>query len=528
MTFDLILRGGRVYDGTGNPWTKLDVGITGGQIAKLGRMGGAKGQVEIDASGLAISPGFIDVHVHSDLLCTRPETHKVKVLQGVTTELFGQDGLSAAPVSEETKPLWQEQLRGLDGDIGEWPWNSVEEYLGFLEDSDMASNAAYLVPHGAVRSLVMGFEGRRATAEEARRMRELVEEGMHQGAVGLSTGLVYPPNTFSEKEELVEICRGAAANDGCFAVHVRNESNRILEALDEIVDVARHSNVRLHISHFKVIGQANRDKFETALERLEAAREEGLEITFDQYPYTAGSTVLNAILPPWMHSGGTGQMLERLSDPVARKRIKEDFETSEDFENWVRSCGWENIVVAAVASEKNMEFEGRSIAEIAGVRGTDPAEAAFDLLLEEKGSTTMIAYWGEDRDIAGAMRHPYQMVASDGIFGGKPHPRLTGTFPRVLGRYVRDRPTLTGPEAVRRMTGAPAQLLRLQDRGLIREGYAADLVVFDPDTVADEATYEDPLEPPSGIRYVFVNGRLAVREGAYTGATPGQVIRSGD
>lgn len=524
--FDIIIRNGQVYDGTGNPWTRLDIGIQDGRIAKIGKLHDREAVVEIEAEGLVVSPGFIDTHVHSDLLCTKPDIHKIKVLQGVTTELLGQDGISVAPVTEQTKPLWQKQLRGLNGDIGEWPWNSIDEYLDFLSSSTLAGNVAYLVPHGAVRTLVMGFEGRKATVEEMQKMRELVEEGMRQGAVGLSSGLVYPPNLFSCKEELIEICKGAAKYDGCFVVHMRNESNHILEALDEMIDVARSSGVRLHISHFKVIGRRNRDNFQKVLDNMEQARAEGIEITFDQYPYTAGSTVLHALLPPWMHNGGTEELLAKLQDEEIRKQIKAEFEHNHDFENWVESCGWGNIVIASVNSEKNRVVEGKNLLEIAAMRGTSPADAVFDLLLEENAGVTMVISWGEEADITNALRHPLQIVGSDGIFGGKPHPRLYGSFPRILGRFVREQGILTMSEAIRHMTGAPAQLLRLEDRGYIAEGYWADIVIFDPNTVADQATYEQPLLEPIGIRYVLVNGKVAVDNSIFTGMTAGKVIRS--
>ncbi|MGP4081565.1 N-acyl-D-amino-acid deacylase family protein [Pseudalkalibacillus sp. R45] len=523
--YDLIIKGGKVFDGTGNPWTNYDIGIKEGVIEKLGNLSGEKAAVEIRADGLAVTPGFIDTHVHSDLLCTKPEIHKIKVLQGVTTELFGQDGISVAPVSEETKPLWQKQLKGLNGDIGDWQWETVEEYLDFLERSTIAGNATYLVPHGAVRTLVMGFEGRTATKDEMEQMRNLVEEGMKQGAVGVSSGLVYPPNVFSDKEELIAICKGAAKYDGCFVVHIRNESNLSLEALDEVIDVARQSGVRLHVSHFKVAGKINRDKFEKALEKMDAGRREGIEITFDQYPYTAGSTVFHAILPPWMHSGGTEEMIERLKDPAIRKRIKEDLANKVDYENWAYNCGWENITITAVSTEQNRWVEGKNMVEIAKARDVEPAEAAFDLLIEENAGVTMIVHWGNEEDVIFGMRHPLQIVGSDGIFGGKPHPRLYGTYPRVLGRFVREKQALTLEEAIRRMTGAPAQLLRLKDRGIIREGYAADLVVFNPDTVIDNATYDEPLKEPEGIEHVIVNGAVAVKDGIFTGETAGKVIR---
>lgn len=523
--FDIIIKNGKVYDGTGNPWTKLDIGIIDGKISKIGNLTGVSAKTVIEAENLAVSPGFIDTHVHSDLLCTRPEIHKIKVMQGVTTELFGQDGISVAPVSEETKPLWQKQLKGLNGDIGEWPWNSVEEYLEFLDKSDISGNATYLVPHGAARSLVMGFEGRKATKEEMNSMREIVEEAMQQGAVGVSSGLVYPPNVYADKDELIEICKGAAKYDGCFVVHIRNESNKSLEALDEVIDVARQSGVRLHVSHFKVAGKINRDKFEASLKKMDEARDEGIEVTFDQYPYTAGSTVFHAILPPWMHSGGTEEMLQRLQDSQVREKIKTDFLSNDDFENWVLTCGWENIIITSVSTEKNRRFEGKNMIEIASYRNVEPAEAAFDLLVEENAGITMVIHWGNEEDVIYGMQHPLQIVGSDGIFGGKPHPRLYGTYPRILGRFVREKKALTLEEAVRKMSGAPAQLLRFKDRGLIKEGYWADIVVFDPRIVEDKATYEEPLNEPVGIQHVIVNGVIAVNNGEFFNVAAGTVIR---
>ncbi|WP_066299978.1 N-acyl-D-amino-acid deacylase family protein [Bacillus sp. FJAT-29937] len=525
--FDFIIKSGNLYDGTGNPWTKTDIGIKDGIINRIGDLSNEIADRIIDASKMAVTPGFIDTHVHSDLLCIKPEIHKIKVLQGVTTELFGQDGISVAPVSEATKPLWQKQLKGLNGDIGDWPWNTIEEYLDFLDKSKIAGNATYLVPHGAVRTLVMGFDGRQATKEEMKKMRELVEEGMRQGAVGLSSGLVYPPNVFSCKEELIEICKGAAKYDGCFVVHIRNESNKSLEAMDEVIDVARQSGVRLHISHFKVAGKINRSNYEQSLIKMDEARKEGIEVTFDQYPYTAGSTVFHAILPPWMHSGGTAELLEKLKDPDIQARIKEDLKNNTDYENHVLNCGWENITLTSVSTEKNRWVEGQNMVGISKLLGVEPADAAIKLLLEENAGITMIIHWGDEEVITSGMQHPLQVVGSDGIFGGKPHPRLYGTYPRVLGHFVREKQALTLEQAIRKMTGAPAQLLRLKNRGLLKEGYAADIVIFDPENIQDNATYEDPLQEPSGIHYVFVNGELAVENGEFLGVTEGQVLRRG-
>ncbi|MFD1413381.1 N-acyl-D-amino-acid deacylase family protein [Oceanobacillus jeddahense] len=523
--FDLIIKNGQLFDGTGNPATKLDIGIKNGKIAKINKLDHSNAKNVIDAQGLAISPGFIDTHSHSDLLCTDPETHKIRLLQGITTELHGQDGISIAPVNTETKPLWQEQLKGLDGDIGDWPWESVDDYLTHLENTPIAGNVLHLVPHGNVRTLIMGFEERTATAEELKQITKLVEKGMEEGAIGVSSGLIYPPNVYSNKEELIALCKGAAKYDGVFVVHIRNESNKSLEALDEVVDVARQTGIRLHVSHFKVAGQYNRDKFKKFLENIDKAREEGIEVTFDQYPYTAGSTVFHSILPPWMHSGGTKKMLERLQDPSVRTQIQEDFKANDSYENWVFNCGWENIFINTIATEKNKIFEGKNMEEIAKLRGQDPSEAALDLLVEEEGAITMTIHWGMEEDLIYGMKHPVQMVGSDGIFGSKPHPRLYGTFARVLGKYARDEGIFTLSEGIRKMTGAAAQLLRLKDRGYLREGYWADIVIFNPNTIKDTATYEDPIQLPSGISYVLVNGNLTVEEGKFTNETAGQVIR---
>src|SRR5699024_11214275 len=400
-----------------------------------------------------------------------------KLKQGVTTELLGQDGISVAPVNNDTKVLWQKQLKGLDGDIGDWNWFSISDYLTHLKESNILGNMTYLVPHGNVRTLVMGFEKREATKQEMIEMRKHVEEGLEQGAVGFSSGLVYPPNVFSNTDELIEICKGVAKYDGCFVVHMRNESFNILEAVDEMIQVARESGVRLHISHLKVIGIKNRKYYPRILEKIEGARSEGIEVTFDQYPYTAASTVFHAILPPWMHDGGTEEMIARLKDPDIRERLKHELEESKGFENWVYNCGWDNIVVSSVGSDSNAIYEGKSISKISKLKGIASAETAFDLLIEEEGNITMVVHWGLEEDMESAMESPYHIVGSDSIFGGKPHPRLSGTQPRILSRYVREKGILRLEEAIHHMSGAPAQLLRFEKRGVLQKDYWADVVI---------------------------------------------------
>lgn len=526
--YDIVIKNGYVADGTNSPWTKMDIAILNGRIKWMGRNTNVTGLKEINAEGCIVSPGFIDTHVHSDLLCTRPAIHKIKLKQGVTTELLGQDGISVAPVSSQTKQLWREQLKGLNGDIGDWAWNSVREYLTFLQKQKLLNNVAYLVPHGNVRTLVMGFEDRQATREEIKEMRLLVEKGLEEGAVGFSTGLIYPPNVYSTTEELIEICKGVAKYDGCFVVHMRNESFNILQAVEEMLEVAIKSGVRLHISHLKVIGKRNRQFYSDVLQKLEDARSQGVEVTFDQYPYTAGSTVFHAILPPWVHDGGTRLMIERLKDPVARRKIKRDLQKNMSYENWVLNCGWENIVISSVGSEQNKRYEGKSLEEIGFLKKQDPADAAFDLLIEEKGNVSMVVHWGLEEDIVKAMKSPYHIVGSDSIFGGKPHPRLAGTHPRIFSRYVREQRVLRLEEAVNHMTGAPAQLLRLKERGLLRNGYWADIVIFDPEEIADRATYDNPTSDPRGIRYVLVNGKICVEEGVCDIEGNGKVLTNHD
>lgn len=510
---DILISNGYVIDGMNNPWTKMDVAIKDGKIVDIKHSINQKAKEVIDATNKFVSPGFIDTHVHSDLMCFYPKIHQIKLKQGVTTELLGQDGISVAPVNDETKSLWQKQLKGLNGDIGDWNWNSVADYLKHLKESDIINNMTYLVPHGNVRTLVMGFEKRQASTQEIKEMRSYVEEGMRQGAVGFSTGLVYPPNVFSSTEELIEICKGVAQHDGCFVVHMRNESFNILEAVDEMLTVAKESNVRLHISHLKVIGIKNRHFYSDVLDKIAEARSQGIEVTFDQYPYTAGSTVFHAILPPWVHDGGTEYMLNRLRDPMTRAEIIKEMETSKDYENWVLNCGWNNIIVSSVEKHHNKQYEGKSVEEIAKHKGDKPADVALDLLVEEKGNVTMIVYWGKEEDIEQAMKSPYHIVGSDSIFGSKPHPRLSGTYPRMLSKYVRERKVLRLEEAIHRMTGAPAQLLRLDKRGILQKGYWADIVVFDADEVSDQATYENPKQDPVGIDYVIVNGHIGVKQG---------------
>jgi len=525
---DLLIRDARVLDGSGNPWFRADVGVSDGRIAAIGRLASGPYQLSarrvIGAAGRVLCPGFIDTHVHSELAFLTDPTLEPKVRQGITTEVLGQDGLSVAPVSDATRPQFRQRLAGLLGRDADWTWSSVAEYLERVEAARPSVNACYLAPHGTIRAVVMGFDQRPATAEELEAMQAEVARAMAEGAVGLSSGLIYPPCAFGDAGELEALCRVAGERGGVFVVHVRNEGDGIVEAIDEVVGLTRRAGIPLHVSHLKVAGARNKSKLDAVLERFGTARAGGHDVTFDQYPYFAGSTVLDSLLPPWVLDGGVPRMLERLRDPGMRRRIAAELERPAEWENFVHTCGWQAVVISSVRSEANRAVVGKNLVEIARLRGVSPADACFDILLEEGAGVSMVLFWGDEDVVRRAMAHPLQMVGSDGVFGIQPHPRVYGAFPRVLGPYVRDG-VLPLEEAVRKMTSHPAQRFGLAGRGLVKAGFWADLVLFDPDRVTDRATYEDPHQFPEGIDLVVVNGEVVVEDGRHTGARPGRVLR---
>lgn len=535
MEFDIIIRGGRILDGTGNPYVYGDIGIQGGRIAAVEPLlSTAPAARVINATGLYVSPGFIDTHTHSDLMVLVDPLLEPKVRQGITTDLLCQDGISAAPVRPEHADRWRTYIAGLDGNPPiPWTWSTFDQYLDAVARARPAINMASLVPQGNIRQWVLGLENRAPGSRELDQMKGLIAECMEAGALGMSIGLIYLPCLFAAREELVEQYKVVARYGGIMVIHMRNEADYWLEAIDETIAIAEEAGVGLLISHFKAVGRQNWHKMAPALEKLERARARGVDVSFDQYPYTAGSTLLSAILPPWAVEGGTGPMLERLQSRSARERINREIATglppeAGGWDNLARCAGWEGIHITSVTTEGNRALEGRSLAEIAAGRGQDPAEAAFDLLLEESGGVGMIDFIASEECVRMALAHELQIVCTDGLLlGSKPHPRSYGAFPRVLGKYVREERVLSLPQAVRHMTGAPAQRLGLKDRGFIREGLRADLTIFDADRVADRATYMEPRRYPEGIPYVLVNGQVVVDGGHHSGERPGEVIRRG-
>lgn len=530
---DLLLKNTRIIDGTGSPWFEGNIHIDGGSIVAVTRGHTDEHndvQRVVDAGSSVVCPGFIDMHSHSDLeLFTNPLL-KPKIRQGITTEVLGQDGFSMAPLYDDSETdTWQRHLSGLTGDFDEeWDWRSIDEYLDAVETNGVAPNVATLVGHGTVRYAVLGMADRLPDETELTEMADLVTAALEDGAIGFSTGLVYSPQINADTNEVRRLAARVGPYGRPFVAHIRNERRHIWRALDEFLDIGAEENIPLHVSHFKLPGNLLHGQANQALTVLETARQRGIDVTADQYPYLAGSTMLSNLLPPWVHSDGPEALLELLQDPGSRERIRRDIEEwrIEDWENRGPYTGWENIVVTNVDSEVNAAIEGLSVAEIAEQRDVDAVTAVCDILVEEKLSVSMILHQLHEDDVREILHSDLVMVGTDGLFGGRPHPRVYGTYPRILGRYVREKNVLSIEDAIQKMTALPARVLGLDQKGLVRPGMDADLVVFDPMTVTDRATYESPRQPPVGISHVIVDGVLVVDGGEVTGETPGKAIRA--
>ena len=524
--YDILILNGKIVNGMGNPWYRGDVAIVKDKILRIGRLGKEKAQKVIDAEGCVVSPGFIDGHSHSDLFILANPSAEQKVMQGVTTENIGMDGLSVAPIDKENVADWQTHLSGLSGDAGSpWTWRSFADYCDRIDALPPSINVSSYVGLGTIRLKVMGMSDREPTSGEIDAMKQIAAQAMEEGARGISAGLIYPPSQYQTVDEVTEIAKVVREYDGIYDVHMRSESDRLIQAMEEVIEIGRRSGIPVLITHFKVMGKKNWGLSENALKLLDDARREGVDVTIAQYPYTFGSTMLHAVLPPWYYSKGPDELIRMLRED--KEPIKRDIRERMDWENFSAGIGWENIFVSSVQSDANRKYVGKSIPEIATMRNLDdPSDAALDILAEEKLAVGMIAFFGDEKDVVRIMKHPSVSFITDGLLGGKPHPRVYGTFPRILGRYVKEQGVLSLEEAVRKMTGLSAEKLRLKSKGRIAENHDADITLFNPDTIIDTATFDNPRQFPSGIEWVIVNGQVVVEKGRHTGATPGKTLRT--
>lgn len=529
MTTDIAIRDARIVDGTGAPWFRGALTVEDGEIQRVFQTQTPEVAAEttVDADGMVVCPGFIDTHAHSDLELFSDPTLAPKIRQGITTEVLGQDGFSMAPLYRSDTDAWETHLSGINGRLDrEWTWNSMAEFLEAITERAIAPNVATLVGHGTVRFEVLGFDDTAPTADELDRMADLVSEALDDGAIGFSTGLVYTPARYATTDEVRELAARLAPYGRPFVAHIRNERREIWSALDEFVDVGDENEIPLHLSHFKLAGPAQQGKVRRFEGVLEAARERGVDLTVEQYPYTAGSTTLTNVLPPWVQAEGPEQTLRYLQDEETRDRIRRDISEwrIDGWENRGAYTGWENIELTNVSSESNRSLEGETIAAVANRRDTDPVTVVCDVLLEEELQAGMLLHQLTESDVRDVLVNERVNVATDGLFGGRPHPRVYGTYPKILGHYVREKNLLTLEEAIRKMTSLPARVLGLQTKGVLRTGLDADVVVLDPATVDTAATYDRPRQFPTGIEHVLVDGTFVVRDGDVTGNRPGGTL----
>jgi N-acyl-D-amino-acid deacylase len=531
--FDIIISNGRVVDGTGAPWFRGDVGIRGDRIAALGDLSRFPARTRIDASGLIVAPGFIDMLGQSEFNLLVDNRAASKITQGVTTEVTGE-GTSIGPVNdrmvEEAAPLYAHYGLVLD-------WRTLAGYFERLEERvHPAINLGTFVGAGGVRNFVVGEVDRPATPSELERMKALVAEAMEQGALGLSSSLQYMPDRFASTDELIALARVAARYGGVYLTHQRSEANQIFDSLDEVFTIAREARIPAEIWHFKTAYKANWGKMPEVLARIAAARARGLDVTANQYPYVRASNDLASCLPLWAREGGVDRMLDRLKDPALRERIKKEMDDPDvrSWENqWSGSGGAEGVLVISVLNPDLKKYEGMNMAQIGRERGQDPREAVMDLVIADRGQTSCVTSIMSEDDVRTALRNPLVSICTDSgaaaedgpLSQSKSHPRAWGTFPRILGKYVREEKLLTLEEAVRKMTSQPASRVGFRDRGILRPGMMADVVVFDPQTIKDVATFEDPNHYSVGVRYVLVNGQAVVEAGRITSRRPGRVLR---
>ena len=515
---DVVIANGVVYDGTGEKPRTVDIGIRDGTIVDIRDLKGVVAKRRIDVRGLAVAPGFIDIHNHSDLTLLDEPRCESMIRQGVTTMVLGEGG-SAGPV----KP-------------GERPWSTLGEYFDHVEQKGAAANIASYVGQTQIWTYVKGHAMTPATADEIDAMKREVDQAMREGALGLSSSLLMPPSSLISTEQLIELAKVAAAHGGIYSTHIRDEGHGVFSSVREAIDIGTGADIRVDIIHLKIAHRELWGRMSEVVGMIQAARDEGHDIRANVYPYTAGQNNLRAIIPPWAHDGGNEEMLKRLRDPAQRARMKQNIlEGLPDWYNHYLATGggWEGILLVSLKQKKNKPFVGKRMSELLAERGGDPVEVLFDVLLEEDGSVPAVYFHHAEEDMQLALKQEFTSVGSDGSAisptgprgNTHPHPRWYGTFPRVLGRYVREQKVLGLTAAIHKMTGMNADKIGLKDRGLLKEGYAADVTVFNPEDVIDRAKFEDPHQYPDGIEFVIVNGEIVIEEGEHTGNLPGKVLR---
>lgn len=529
--FDLVIINGHIIDGTGSPWYSGDIGIREGKIAAIGNLASAPRARTIDAQGKVVAPGFIDMLGQSELTILVDPRLPSKIYQGITTEITGEGG-SAAPLNDA---IIKADQSGFDHYHITPDWRTFQEYFARLEKQGIGINLASYVGATQVRRMVLGDDDKQPAPEQLEQMKTLVREAMHDGAVGVSTSLEYAPAPYAKTEELIALAGEASKSGGIYATHMRDESASVLTAIDEALRIGREGHIPVEIWHIKVAGKDNWGRMPEVVAKISSARNQGMDVSADTYAYTAWFNSMSAFIPPWAHDGGDAKLIDRLKDPAMRARIRKDLNTpSKDWDNeWQEIPGPEAVQIGVVQNSKLLPLQGKRLSEVAKLWNEDPMDALFDFLIQDNASTGVAVFGMSEPDVALALQQPWVSVDNDssgaspeGILGQEhPHPRAYGTFPRILRKYVREEHKLTLEDAIRKFSALPAQRMRLTDRGVLKSGMWADVVVFDPETIKDLATFENPNQLSQGMEYVLVNGVPVIDQGKMTGAKPGKVLR---
>lgn len=531
-TYDILIKNGQLVDGTGQPANIGDIGINADTIAAIGNLENAKGIKEIDATGLTVAPGFINMLSWANESLIEDGKSQSDIRQGVTLEVFGE-GWSMGPLTEQSK----EAIQGIsDGSIEyDITWETLGEYLEFLETKGVAPNVTSFVGATTLRINTVGFEDRAPTSAEMDTMKTMVRKAMEEGAMGIGSSLIYAPGFYSSTEELIELCKVASEYDGMYISHMRSEGNRFLESLDELIQIADEADIRAEVYHLKQGGKDNWNKLDPAIAKIDSARSAGLHITTNMYNYTAGATGLDAAMPPWVQEGGYEKWAERLQDPAIRKKVAKEMTTpTDEWENLLLGTGsYDKILLIGFKNDSLKYLTGKSLAEVAKMRNTSPEETAMDLVVQDGSRVGTVYFLMSEENVKKQLTLPYMSFGSDaessateGVFlESSTHPRAYGNVARLLGKYVRDEKVIPLEEAIYKLTMLPATNLKIKKRGALKEGYFADLAIFDPNTISDNATFEKPMQYATGMQHVFVNGQHVLKDGEHTGALPGKVVR---